>query len=150
MGVTLYYNAACGDCRRQSKRASKLDWLRRVRISTDPSPIGQVPRGEIVVVDEESKKVYTGIYATRAICMRVRSTFFTVWRFTYRLYATCSLKANKDAMATRAKSDPSPPAFIHPPPLHPPLSPVVRDVVDIVIRDHIDDNSAIAYNTCPD
>ena len=71
MGVTLYYNAACGYCRRQAKRTSKFDWLRRVRMSTDQSPIGQVPRGEIVVVDEESKKVYTGIYATRAICMRV-------------------------------------------------------------------------------
>ena len=51
MGVTLFYNAECPDCARQANRTAGLDWLRRVRISTDDSPIGQVPRGEIVVGD---------------------------------------------------------------------------------------------------
>ena len=71
MGVTLYYNAECPDCARQTKRTARLDWLRRVRISTDDSPIGPVPRGEIVVVDDTAQRVFTGVYATRAVCMQV-------------------------------------------------------------------------------
>ena len=71
MGVTLFYNADCPDCARQAERTTRLDWLRRVRVSTDDSPIGRVPRGEIVVVDDDTGRVFTGVYATRAICMRV-------------------------------------------------------------------------------
>ena len=71
MGVTLFYNAECPDCVRQAKRTARLDWLRRVRISTDESPIGPVPGGEIVVVDDDTRKVFTGVYATRAVCMQV-------------------------------------------------------------------------------
>lgn len=70
MGVTLYYNATCPDCARQAARTTRLDWLGRVRTSTEDSPIGTVPRGEIVVVDD-SAKVFTGIYATWAVCMQV-------------------------------------------------------------------------------
>ena len=70
MGVTLFYNAECPDCARQGRRTARLDWLRRVRISTDDSPIGPVPRGEIVVV-HDAGKVFTGVYATRAVCMQV-------------------------------------------------------------------------------
>ena len=66
MGVTLFYNADCPNCARQAKRTARLDWLSRVRISTDDSPIGPVPRGEIVVADDESQRVFTGFYATRA------------------------------------------------------------------------------------
>ena len=71
MGVTLFYNADCPGCARQAKRTARLDWLSRVQISTDDSPIGPVPRGEIVVADDESERVFTGIYATRAVCMQV-------------------------------------------------------------------------------
>ena len=71
MGVTLFYNADCPDCARQAKRTAWLDWLSRVRISADGSPIGPVPRGEIVVTDNESQRVFTGVYATRAVCMQV-------------------------------------------------------------------------------
>lgn len=70
MGVTLFYNAGCLDCARRAQRTDRLDWLRRVRISTDDSPIGPVPRGEIVVVDD-SGSVFAGVYATRAVCMQV-------------------------------------------------------------------------------
>ena len=71
MGVTLFYNAECPDCARQAKRTARLDWLRRVRICTDDSPIGSVPRGEIVVVDDATHRVFTGVYATRAVCLEV-------------------------------------------------------------------------------
>ena len=70
MGVTLFYNAGCLDCARRAQRTDRLDWLRRVRISTDDSPIGPVPRGEIVVVDDTGR-VFTGVYATRTVCMQV-------------------------------------------------------------------------------
>jgi len=74
VGVTLYYNATCADCARQAARTTRLDWLGRVRISAEDSPIGSVPRGEIVVVDD-SAKVFTGIWATRAVCMQVPAYF---------------------------------------------------------------------------
>ena len=35
------------------------------------SPIGPVPLGEIVVVDNRTDKVFTGIFATRIVCMQV-------------------------------------------------------------------------------
>ena len=75
MSVTLYYNPDCGDCECKANRTTKLDWFGRVRISTNESPIGRVPRGEIVVVEEATQRVLTGIYATRAICMQVPAFF---------------------------------------------------------------------------
>ena len=75
MTITLYYNAGCADCKRKAERTAKLDWLNRVKISTERSPMGHVPKGEIVVVDDATQKVYTGIFATRAICMRVPAYF---------------------------------------------------------------------------
>lgn len=74
MGVALYYNATCPDCARKAALTTRLDWLGRVRTSTEGSPIGTVPPGEIVVVDD-SAKVFTGIYATRAVCMQVPAYF---------------------------------------------------------------------------
>ena len=75
MSITLHYNATCGDCARKAQQTAKLDWLNRVRISTEDSPIGQVPRGQIIVVDNTSQRVFTGIYATRIICMQVPAYF---------------------------------------------------------------------------
>ncbi len=71
MAVTLYYNAECPDCERQARRTEKLDWLGRVAVATEDSPIGAVPAGEIVVVDNRTDKIFTGIYATRAVSMQV-------------------------------------------------------------------------------
>ncbi len=45
MGVTLFYNTECPDCARRARRTARLDWLRRVRISTDDSPMGPVSLG---------------------------------------------------------------------------------------------------------
>ena len=84
MSVTLYYNPDCGDCARKASRTTKLDWFGRVRVSTNESPIGRVPWGEIVVVDEASQSVLTGIYAKRAICMQVPALF----AFGLMLYVT--------------------------------------------------------------
>ena len=56
---------------RQAGRTARLDWLRRVELRTDESPLGEVPVGEIVVVEKRSARAFTGIYATRKVCMQV-------------------------------------------------------------------------------
>ena len=71
MNLTLYYNANCDDCARKAQRTQSLDWFNRVRVSTEESPLGYAPRGEIIVVEDSSQNVYTGIYATRIIGMQV-------------------------------------------------------------------------------
>lgn len=48
-----------------------MDWLDRVELRTDRSPIGEVPAGEIVVVENRTDRVFTGIYATRKVCLQV-------------------------------------------------------------------------------
>lgn len=75
MSITLHYNPTCDKCTRKARQTAKLDWLSRVRLSTEASPIGEVPRGQIVVVANASQKVYTGVYATRMICMQVPAYF---------------------------------------------------------------------------
>ena len=69
--ITLHYNPSCPDCARQASRTARLDWLGRISLSTQPSPLGEVPVGEIVVVDHRRKRLFTGVFATRRICMEV-------------------------------------------------------------------------------
>ena len=69
--IALYYNPTCADCARQAERTTQMDWLGRVELLTDDSPLGEVPVGEIVVVEKRSGKIYTGIYATRKVCLQV-------------------------------------------------------------------------------
>ena len=69
--VTLHYNASCPDCARQASRTTRLDWFGRITLSTEPSPLGEVPVGEIVVVDRRRKRLFTGVFATRRVCMEV-------------------------------------------------------------------------------
>lgn len=71
MRVSLYHNPSCPDCVRQARRTARLDWFRAIEVRTDRSPLGEVPAGEIVVVDEERRRVYTGVYATRVVCVRI-------------------------------------------------------------------------------
>ncbi len=52
-----------------------MDWFRRVDLSTENSPLGETPVGEIVVVDRKSRKVFTGVYATRKLCLQVPAYF---------------------------------------------------------------------------
>ena len=69
--ITLHYNAGCAACTRQARRTAGFDWLGRIALSTASSPLGEVPKGQIVVVDARSKCVFSGIYATRKICLQV-------------------------------------------------------------------------------
>ncbi len=69
--IALYYNPNCPDCVSQAKRTAQMDWLGRVELLTEDSPLGEVPIGEILVVDKQSNKIFTGIYATRKVCLQV-------------------------------------------------------------------------------
>ena len=69
--ITLHYNPECAACTRQARQTAGLDWLGRIALSTADSPIGAVPKGRIVVVDTRDSRIYTGIYATRKICLQV-------------------------------------------------------------------------------
>lgn len=69
--IALHYNPECNVCVRQAERTSRLDWLGRIDVTTEDSPLGAVPRGEIVVVDRRSNAVLTGLRATRKVCMQI-------------------------------------------------------------------------------
>ena len=56
---------------RQADRTARLDWLGRVELRTDESPLGEVPVGEIVVVEKRRALAFTGIYATRMVCLQI-------------------------------------------------------------------------------
>ncbi len=71
MGIRLYFNGDCPDCVRQAAWANRLDWLNRVDLRTEESLLGKVPIGEIVVVDEGKKRVFSGVYAIRKVCLNV-------------------------------------------------------------------------------
>ena len=71
MGIRLYFNENCPACVRQAGRTVRMDWLHRVELRTDQSPLGEVPPGEIVVVEKRTKRIFTGIFATRKVCLQV-------------------------------------------------------------------------------
>ena len=71
MKLSLHYNSSCPVCVRQAARTARLDWFRAIELRTDHSPLGEVPVGEIVVVDERNRLVFTGVYATRQVCLRI-------------------------------------------------------------------------------
>ena len=67
MSLSLHYNPNCPVCTRRASLAAKLDWLRAIDLRTDDSPLGEVPAGEIVVVDTQENRLFTGVYATRKV-----------------------------------------------------------------------------------
>lgn len=71
MGITLYFNADCPDCARQAARTVRLDWLDRIDLRTNESPLGAVPVGEIVVVEKKTGRIFTGVFAIRKACLQV-------------------------------------------------------------------------------
>ena len=73
--LSLHYNSSCPVCVRRAARTARLDWCRAIEFRTDHSPLGEVPVGKIVVVDERSRRVFTGVYATRKVCLRIPLLF---------------------------------------------------------------------------
>lgn len=80
--LILYFNSTCPDCVRQAELTARLDWLGRIEPSPGRSPLGEVPVGEIVVVDRRHNSVFSGIYATRKVCLQV-PLFFLYGLFLY-------------------------------------------------------------------
>ena len=77
MTVRLHYNPDCPVCARRAQRTARLDWLGRVELSTDDSPLGKVPPGEIVVVDRKSGRAFAGTRATARLCLQI--PLFFAW-----------------------------------------------------------------------
>jgi len=69
--IKLFYNGACEDCAKLAKQTEKLDWLSKVDVSTEVPPSGPLDVGNIAVLHYRSNKVYTGVYATRKVCMYI-------------------------------------------------------------------------------
>jgi hypothetical protein len=67
---TLFYNKECPDCEQRARFTSKLDWLNRLRVSTEIPPTGELEKGEIVVISDEGN-VFTHGYAQRVICLNI-------------------------------------------------------------------------------
>ena len=75
MRLSLHDSPGCPDCVRQAKRTAQLDWLRAIELRAERSPLGEVPVREIVVGDKQGRRVFTGIYATRMVCLRLPLLF---------------------------------------------------------------------------
>ena len=75
MTIRLHYNPDCPVCARRAQRTARLDWLGRVELSTEESPLGKVPPGEIVVVEGNSGRAFSGIRATRKLCLQIPILF---------------------------------------------------------------------------
>ena len=71
MRLSLHESPSCSDCVRQAKRTARLDGLRAIALRAERAPLGEVPVGEIVVVDAQGRRVFTGVYATRMVCLRL-------------------------------------------------------------------------------
>ena len=71
MKITLYYNPSCPKCARQAKRTAQMDWLNRVELLAEDSPLGPVPKGEIIVVEKKTREMFSGVYATQKVCLQI-------------------------------------------------------------------------------
>jgi len=69
--LRLHINPNCPICARRAARTERLDWLNRIETRTDASPLGEVPPGEIVVVDDRRGRAFTGVFAIRELCLRI-------------------------------------------------------------------------------
>ena len=74
-----------------------MDWLGRVELRTDESPLGKVPVGEIVVVEKKRSKAFTGVYATRKVCLQVLLFF---------LYGLALRSTRRTSFRAHTASDP--------------------------------------------
>ena len=72
MTVSLFYNPRCPDCVRQASLTAP-PWTGSAASSCGRTTHrwGAVPVGEIVVVEKESSRAFTGVYATRKVCLQV-------------------------------------------------------------------------------
>lgn len=73
--IKLFYNSSCSDCAKLAVLTKKLDWLKRVDISTEVPASGELEPGEIAVFEYATSKYFTGVYATRKVSLNVPAYF---------------------------------------------------------------------------
>ncbi len=65
--ITVYSNKDCAKCARTVRFQTYLNWLRRVRYSTDEPKCGPLRLGEIAVEDLRTGTISKGVEAVRQI-----------------------------------------------------------------------------------
>ena len=70
--IRIYRNPDCAKCARYARLHQRLDWFKRVEVSTD-TPVGRQPlsMGEVVVQELASGQLFHGAVALAAICRQI-------------------------------------------------------------------------------
>lgn len=71
MSTTAFRDTGSTNSASTARRAAGLGRIRCVGVSTGESPMDPVPRGRIVAVETDKGRIFSGVYVTRTICMRV-------------------------------------------------------------------------------
>jgi hypothetical protein len=69
--IRLYRNPQCPKCARIARLHRRLDWLHRFEDSTDPSPLGPLRMGQIVVHDLRSNATLEGAKGFALLCRQI-------------------------------------------------------------------------------
>jgi hypothetical protein len=69
--ITLYQHRDCDRCRKIARVHKALDWLDRVRISTDAPATGPLQPGEIAVQDVRTGEAVLGVGAVRRVFRQI-------------------------------------------------------------------------------
>lgn len=69
--ITIYRHEDCAKCRRMARAHRLLDWLGRVRTSTDTPKTGPLRLGEIAVEEIATGETFKGVDAVRRICRNI-------------------------------------------------------------------------------
>ena len=69
--IRLYYNGDCNKCVKRTMRTKKFDWLNNIDLSSEAPKSGQLRAGEISIHEYSSNDWFTGVEATRKLCMNV-------------------------------------------------------------------------------
>ena len=69
--IRLYRHPRCAKCARVARLHHRLDWLHRFEDSTDPSPLGPMRMGQIVVQDMRSGATLAGAKGFALLCRQI-------------------------------------------------------------------------------
>jgi hypothetical protein len=69
--ITIYHHKDCARCRKIARVHKALDWLGRVRISTETPRTGPLELGAIAVEDAHTGETTLGVDAVRRIARQI-------------------------------------------------------------------------------